>query len=127
MKRLIEAIVRVGLVTAWRLAGAPTSFAPSGWKATTEGVVRPPSALGITTGWPPSITLTTELVVPRSIPMILLWLLMGVWARPIQVLCQCLLVTQAYCQQELVDKSAGANVAEPWPVCRSGRVRARTA
>ncbi len=50
MKRLIEAIVRVGLVTAWRLAGAPTSFAPSGWKATTEGVVRPPSALGITTG-----------------------------------------------------------------------------
>src|SRR5689334_14904903 len=80
MKRLIEAIVRVGFVTAWRLAGAPTSFAPSGWKATTEGVVRPPSALGITTGWPPSITHTTELVVPRSMPMILLWLLMGVRA-----------------------------------------------
>ena len=31
-------------------------------------VVRDPSALGITTGSPASRTLTTELVVPRSIP-----------------------------------------------------------
>src|SRR5881409_3007218 len=38
--------------------------------AVTEGVVRPPSALGMTTGSPPSMTATTELVVPRSIPMI---------------------------------------------------------
>src|SRR6267378_2081254 len=40
--------------------------------ATTEGVVRAPSWLGITTGSPPCITATTEFVVPRSIPIILL-------------------------------------------------------
>ena len=40
-------------------------------KATTEGVVRFPSALGMTTGSPPSKTATQELVVPRSIPIIL--------------------------------------------------------
>ena len=39
--------------------------------ATTEGVVRAPSLLGITTGSPPSRTETQELVVPKSIPMIL--------------------------------------------------------
>ena len=38
--------------------------------ATTDGVVRPPSALGMTIGSPPSITATQLLVVPRSIPMI---------------------------------------------------------
>ena len=37
-----------------------------------EGVVLLPSALAITTGWPPSITETQLLVVPRSIPIILL-------------------------------------------------------
>src|SRR5690606_13899800 len=37
-------------------------------KATTDGVVRAPSALGITTGSPASRTETTELVVPRSMP-----------------------------------------------------------
>ena len=40
----------------------------------TEGVVRFPSALGITTGSFPSITETQELVVPKSIPIILLML-----------------------------------------------------
>src|SRR5690606_26637254 len=35
----------------------------------TDGVVRAPSAFGITSAWPPSIVAaTTELVVPRSIP-----------------------------------------------------------
>ena len=34
----------------------------------TDGVVRAPSALGITVGSPPSSTATTELVVPRSMP-----------------------------------------------------------
>src|SRR5262245_17469864 len=77
MKRLIEATVRVGFVTACRRAGAPTSFEPSGRKATTEGVVRAPSAFVITTGEPPSITQTTEFVVPRSMPMILLLLMIG--------------------------------------------------
>ncbi len=41
-------------------------------KATTDGVSRLPSWLAITTGSPPSMTATTEFVVPRSIPMILL-------------------------------------------------------
>ena len=35
-----------------------------------EGVVRPPSSFVTTVGCPPSITATTELVVPRSMPMI---------------------------------------------------------
>src|SRR6266446_2745934 len=64
-----------GLVTAWRLATWPTRRLPSLVKATTEGVVRPPSELVITVGSPPSITATTELVVPRSIPIILLIIL----------------------------------------------------
>jgi hypothetical protein len=34
-------------------------------------VVRPPSSFAITVGWPPSITETTEFVVPRSIPITL--------------------------------------------------------
>ena len=40
-------------------------------KATTDGVVRLPSALGMTTASPPSMTATQLLVVPKSIPMIL--------------------------------------------------------
>ena len=60
-----------GLVMAWRLATWPTSRSPVLVKATTEGTVRPPSALGMTVGSPPSMTATTELVVPRSMPMIL--------------------------------------------------------
>src|ERR1700733_13759282 len=61
-----------GLVTDWRLATVPTSRSPVLVKATTDGVVRPPSWFGMTTAWPPSMTETTELVVPKSIPMILL-------------------------------------------------------
>ena len=72
MKRLIEKTVFSGLVTAWRLATWPTSRSPVLVNATTDGVSRPPSGLVMTTGSPPSMTATTELVVPRSIPMILL-------------------------------------------------------
>src|SRR5579864_5825874 len=72
MKRLIEYTVFSGLVTAWRLATWPTSRSPVLVMATTDGVVRPPSWFGITTGSPPCITETTELVVPKSIPIILL-------------------------------------------------------
>ena len=68
MWRLTERMVRSGLVMAWRLATSPTNTSPVLEKATTDGVVLPPSALGITTGSPASMTLTTELVVPRSIP-----------------------------------------------------------
>src|SRR5688572_19041602 len=68
MWRLTERIVRSGLVIAWRLATSPTRTSPPLEKATTDGVVRDPSALGITTGSPASSTETTELVVPRSMP-----------------------------------------------------------
>src|SRR5438105_4090393 len=68
MWRLTERIVRSGLVMAWRLATSPTSTSPAFEKPTTEGVVRAPSALGMTVGSPASSTETTELVVPRSMP-----------------------------------------------------------
>ena len=68
MWRLTDRMVRSGLVMAWRFATSPTRTSPDLAKPTTDGVVRPPSALGMTTGSPPSSTETTELVVPRSIP-----------------------------------------------------------
>src|SRR5690242_9282548 len=71
MKRLIEKNVLSGLIVACRLAVWPTNLSPFLVNATTDGVVRLPSAFGMTTGSPPSITATTELVVPRSIPTIL--------------------------------------------------------
>src|SRR5690242_8734801 len=71
MKRLIEYTVFFGFVTAWRLATSPTRRSPLLVKATTEGVVRNPSAFAMTFGSPPSITATHELVVPRSMPMTL--------------------------------------------------------
>ncbi len=53
---------------ACRLAICPTMRSPSRVKPTTDGVVRIPSELAITIGFPPSMTATTELVVPRSMP-----------------------------------------------------------
>src|SRR5580700_3700280 len=76
IKRLIEYTVFSGFVTAWRFATCPTRRSPPLVIATTEGVVRAPSWLGITTGSPPCMTATTELVVPRSIPIILLILVL---------------------------------------------------
>ena len=70
--RFTERTVRSGFVIAWRFATSPTSTSPVLENATTDGVVREPSAFGITTGSPASRTETTELVVPRSIPIILL-------------------------------------------------------
>ena len=72
MNRLMEKTVFSGFVTACRLATWPTSRSPDFVKPTTDGVMRLPSGLVITTGSPPSITATTELVVPRSMPIILL-------------------------------------------------------
>jgi len=71
MKRLTEKTVFSGLVMAWFLATCPTTRSPPSRKATTDGVVRAPSAFVMTTGSPPSITATQELVVPRSMPMTL--------------------------------------------------------
>ena len=52
--------------------------------ATTDGVVRDPSALGMTVGFPASVTAMTELVVPRSMPTALAIadLLSVSWAAP---------------------------------------------
>src|SRR3954466_11143630 len=72
MKRLIEKIVLVGFGTCCRRAGVPTSRWLSLVNATTDGVVRPPSAFGMTVGSPPSMTAMHEFVVPRSIPSTLL-------------------------------------------------------
>ncbi len=71
MKRLTLKMVFSGLVTACRLATVPTSRSPVFEKPTTDGVVRPPSALGRTSGSPPVRTATAELVVPRSMPIVL--------------------------------------------------------
>src|SRR5580658_1376440 len=68
ISRFTDRIVRSGLVMAWRSATSPTRTSPAFENPTTEGVVRAPSALGMTVGSPASSTLTTELVVPRSIP-----------------------------------------------------------
>src|SRR2546421_12690350 len=70
MNRLIEYTVFSGLTAAWRRASWPTRRSPDLVKATTDGVVRPPSAFGMTTGSPASMTATTELVVPRSMPTV---------------------------------------------------------
>src|ERR1700733_13850127 len=72
ISRLMAKKVLVGLVTAWRFAGWPTRRSPSSMMPTTEGVVRTPSAFSITFGDLPSMMATHELVVPRSIPIILL-------------------------------------------------------
>src|SRR3989475_3103891 len=65
---------RSGLRPAWRFAGSRTRI-PSFVKATTDGNIFPPyalpSALGMIRGVPPSMYAASELVVPRSIPIIL--------------------------------------------------------
>ena len=68
MWRLTERMVRSTLVTACRLAISPTRTSPLLENATTDGVVRPPSAFAMIVGSPPSRTATAELVVPRSMP-----------------------------------------------------------
>src|SRR5690554_2520097 len=66
--RLAEVTDRSGLATTCLFANCPTRRSPPLENPTTDGVVRPPSALGISTGSPPSITAIQEFVVPRSIP-----------------------------------------------------------
>src|SRR5579884_936766 len=102
MKRLIEKIVFCGLVTAWRLATVPTSRSPDCVNATTDGVVRPPSAFSMTVGSPPSSTAMHEFVVPRSIPIVF----------PIWVL---LLLVQENLSERLADLGLEASTSDrPW-------------
>src|ERR1700722_2498099 len=61
-------MVPLGFIIDCRLASCPTRRSPLSVKATTDGVVRAPSALGMTIGSPPCQAAITELVVPRSIP-----------------------------------------------------------
>src|ERR1700722_3991674 len=68
MNRFAEQIVPFGFRIACRRASWPTRRSPCGVNATTEGVVRDPSAFGITVDWPPCMAAITELVVPRSMP-----------------------------------------------------------
>ena len=70
MKRLIEKIVFSGLVMAWRLATWPTSRSPLLVNATTDGVVRVPFLVGDHGRLAGFHDGDTELVVPRSIPII---------------------------------------------------------
>ena len=68
-------MVLSGLVTDCLLAGSPTKSSPSLLNATTEGNALPPtvapSAAGIIVGLPPITTAAAELLVPKSIPIIL--------------------------------------------------------
>src|SRR3989304_10289078 len=69
-------MVFAGLVTACRFAVTPTFRSPFFPTAVMEGVVRIPSAFSRTRGCPPSTTAIAEFVVPKSIPSILLMLLL---------------------------------------------------
>ena len=69
MWRLTLATVRCGFMACWRAATVPTRRSPSFVKATTDGVVRMPSALVMTVARPPSMVATQLLVVPRSMPI----------------------------------------------------------
>ena len=72
---LAATIVLSGLVTDCLLAGSPTKSSPSLLNATTDGNALPPtvapSAAGIIVGLPPITTAAAELLVPKSIPIIL--------------------------------------------------------
>ena len=82
MNRLTENTVFSGLVTAWRLATVPTRRSPVLENATTDGVVRPPSEFGMTSGSPPVRTAMQELVVPRSIPIVFAMRCVASWTGP---------------------------------------------
>src|SRR3989338_5264337 len=74
MSRFTENTVFLGLVMDCRLASTPVRRSPVLETATTDGVVRFPSAFSRMRGSPPSMTAIAEFVVPRSMPSILLML-----------------------------------------------------
>ena len=71
MKRLIEKIGVLRVGDGLALGDGADEALAGRVKATTEGVVRPPSAFSMTVGSPPSSTAMHEFVVPRSMPMVL--------------------------------------------------------
>src|SRR3981081_3055836 len=97
MKRLIDEIVFSGFTAACRRARLPTNRSPDLVKATTEGVVREPSAFGMTTGSPPSMTAMTELVVPRAIPTVFGICLLFLPARRVGAYFNCQLLICSPC------------------------------
>src|SRR6188768_3635159 len=107
MNRLMEKMVFSGLVTAWRFATWPTRRSPDLVNPTTDGVMRLPSGLVITTGSPPSITATTELVVPRSIPIILL-IAICPHVLPLSYAANLYNVTNIKSEHELVKQNTGS-------------------
>ena len=70
MKRLIDVTVVSGWTSRERLASQPTIGSPDVGMQTTEGVSRRPCPSAKTRGIPESTTATSELVVPRSMPII---------------------------------------------------------
>ena len=76
MKRFTDDTVFSGFVTAWFFAALPTTRSPSLRKPSTDGVVRSPSAFTRISGSEPSMTAMAEFVVPKSIPRILLIILL---------------------------------------------------
>ena len=78
IKRFTANNVFSGLVTAWRFAAWPTKRSSS-LNATSDGVVRAPSAFSTTFGCEPSMMATQEFVVPKSIPMTLAIIFFLLW------------------------------------------------
>src|ERR1017187_4581929 len=110
-------MVLLGFTAAWRRASVPTRRSPLRVNATTEGVVRPPSALAMTVGSPPSMTATTLLVVPRSMPTVLA---MG-WDPPEVI--ECAPTREAACQP--APRRSLPDVPRRPPMLNAGAVRGR--
>ena len=69
IRRLMESTVRSGAAAAWLRASRPTMTLPASSSPTHEGTMASPSSR-TTSGRPPARIATSELVVPRSMPMI---------------------------------------------------------
>src|SRR5215510_12420145 len=104
-------MVLSGLSTVWRLASCPTRRSPVLVNATTEGVKRLPSLLIITVGFPPSITATTEFVVPRSMPTAFAIPYLTMWIV-------CIAHSVPWAHLQLVDRGYGPLTRlYPLPIC----------
>ena len=68
ISRLIDRTVRSGATAYWLRAWCPTTIAPDSSSPTHEGTIASSSAPTIR-GAPPTMIATSELVVPRSMPI----------------------------------------------------------